>query len=347
MTVFADYLSKQDDVEVHLVLLSKKKQFFTVPANVTIHEPAAINGPLAKMFSSVATVRYVRKKLKALQPHALLSFGSMFNSLVMLATTGLGINTYLSDRSNPYRNTRLRFKKDAIERHDGAIHFFLKKILYKKATGLVVQTAMAQTIEEKFLGHKNIIRFPNPLQLTPPEKDLPRQRYILNVGRFIKTKQQQLLLEIFSQLDNAGWTLVFAGDGPHLDATQKRAAALQLDQQVIFLGNVPQIADYYYQSEIFAFTSITEGFPNALGEALMVPLAAISFDCVAGPSDLIEDNYNGYLVPVNDVQQYKEKLGRLMQDAVLRERFKKNALEKMKEFNTEQNMNRLYQVLKS
>ncbi len=347
MTVFAEFLAAKDDVEVHLVLLSKKPHFFSVPATVTIHEPAPRKGTLSRLLVTFSTIQYLRKKLKALQPHALLSFGSMFNSFVMIASRGLGIKTYLSDRSNPYRNTRLRFKKDPVERHDGPVHFFLKRFLYKRATGLVVQTEAARKIEEKFLQHKNIVKFPNPLRLKAPAEELPRKNYILNVGRFIGTKQQQLLLEIFAKVDNKGWELVFAGDGPRLAAVQQRAVELGLQQRVHFPGNVADIDRYYFQSEIFAFTSITEGFPNALGEALMVPLAVIAFDCVAGPSDLIGDDYNGYLVPVNDIEQYCRKLGQLMEDAALRERFKQNAREKMKTFDAEQIMTRLYEVLKS
>ena len=50
------------------------------------------------------------------------------------------------------------------------------------------------------------------------------------------------------------------------------------------------------ESEIFVLPSFYEGFPNALIEAMSVPLACISSDCVAGPGDIIEDGVNGLLV---------------------------------------------------
>jgi GalNAc-alpha-(1->4)-GalNAc-alpha-(1->3)-diNAcBac-PP-undecaprenol alpha-1,4-N-acetyl-D-galactosaminyltransferase len=63
--------------------------------------------------------------------------------------------------------------------------------------------------------------------------------------------------------------------------------------------------------------------------------ACIAYDCIAGPSDIIDDGVNGFLIPEGDHELYKEKLKLLMEDKGLRERFGKAAREKMKQFDAE------------
>jgi glycosyltransferase involved in cell wall biosynthesis len=71
---------------------------------------------------------------------------------------------------------------------------------------------------------------------------------------------------------------------------------------------------------IFAFTSSSEGFPNVVGEAMSAGLPIIAYDCVAGPSDMIEDEKNGYLVELFDDETFKKKLKNLMQNDTLRKK---------------------------
>ena len=56
-----------------------------------------------------------------------------------------------------------------------------------------------------------------------------------------------------------------------------------------------------------------EGMPNALMEAMAVGLPCISTDCDTGPSDLITDGENGYLIPVGDVEALAEKMVRIIE----------------------------------
>src|SRR5690606_481599 len=72
------------------------------------------------------------------------------------------------------------------------------------------------------------------------------------------------------------------------------------------------------KASIFAFPSISEGFPNALSEAIAYPLPCIAYDCPAGPADLIKNEENGFLIPINDRGSFKIHLEKLMIDSALR-----------------------------
>ena len=71
--------------------------------------------------------------------------------------------------------------------------------------------------------------------------------------------------------------------------------------KVKLLGNVSDIDSLYQKVQVFAFSSKSEGFPNALGEAMSAGLASIAYDCPAGPSDLIQHEQNGFLISIGDL----------------------------------------------
>jgi GalNAc-alpha-(1->4)-GalNAc-alpha-(1->3)-diNAcBac-PP-undecaprenol alpha-1,4-N-acetyl-D-galactosaminyltransferase len=125
MSEILNYFSDIVEVEIVLILMTPRKSHYILNSKIEIIQPH-------KQGNMINTFFYLRRNLKELRPYSLLSFGSMYNSFVILSTLYLNIKVYVSDRSNPRRNTYLTFKKNKIESHDGIINFFLKRILYKK-----------------------------------------------------------------------------------------------------------------------------------------------------------------------------------------------------------------------
>lgn len=342
MSNIANFLSSKNNVKVYLILLIKSKKFYEVNDNVTLIEPLFLTSSGFK--GKIEILKYLRNTLKKLKPYSVLSFGSMYNSFVMLANIGLKNNIFLSDRSNPYRNSLKSFFNKVEYRNDGIIHYLLKKLLYKNAIGIIVQTELAKKIEEKYLNHNNVVVISNPVQLKVNNRII-KEKIILNVGRFIKSKQQIELIKIFADIRVKSWKLFFLGDGPEIVQAKELVKKLNISDHVKFEGNVTNIEEYYSKSEIFAFTSSTEGFPNALAEAIMTPMASIAFDCIAGPSDLIKNEYNGVLIPLNDFNLYSIKLKELMINEQMREKYRNNSEEFMKKFDFDITMEKFYKIL--
>ena len=156
------------------------------------------------------------------------------------------------------------------------------------------------------------------------------------VGRLIKTKHQDKLIELFLKISKPGWKLVIVGYD-HLKQNNsailmKIIADNNAEDQIILEGKQADVETYYLKSKIFAFTSSSEGFPNVIGEAMSAGLPVIAFDCVAGPSEMIKDNQNGFLIPLFDYELFQEKLEMLMDNDELRIMFGDRAREDIKHF---------------
>lgn len=300
-------------VEVHLVLLAKAEDFYIVNSNVTVHRLGFVNkGRLQKIHSEFQVFIALRKLLKKHRPDGVLSFMDKYNIFTILASRFLNLRVFVSDRSNP----KLKLSS--------SLHM-LKKLTYRYATGIIAQTSLAKKTLEEFTGNKNVQIIPNPLKEVQIFTEIKRQKIILNVGRLVPEKGQNHLIQAFYKLKENNWKLVILGDGPLRADLEKQVIALGLSDKVEMLGAVDDVDKWLARASIFAFSSISEGFPNALIEAMAAGLPCVSFDCDAGPRDIIKNKINGILVNVEDVQGLTKQLSILMNDELLRERLGSNA----------------------
>jgi GalNAc-alpha-(1->4)-GalNAc-alpha-(1->3)-diNAcBac-PP-undecaprenol alpha-1,4-N-acetyl-D-galactosaminyltransferase len=176
----------------------------------------------------------------------------------------------------------------------------------------------------------------NPIRGIKINTSVVKENIILSVGRLIKTKNHDELINMFARINNPDWKLVIIGDDAikqhNSEQLKLLIRKLKLEKQVILAGQQSDIDHFYLKSRIFAFTSSSEGFPNVIGEAQSAGLPVIAFDCVAGPSDLIEDGVNGYLIPLFNFAMFEKRLCYLMNDQELRTQLGNKAKETVQQF---------------
>lgn len=125
------------------------------------------------------------------------------------------------------------------------------------------------------------------------------------------------------ELEN--WTLDIYGQGDQTDYRQLMAE-LGIDSNRCHLnGPVEDVVKAYQESSIFVLSSRFEGFGMVLIEAMACGLPVVSFDCPAGPDEIITDGVDGLLVPSGGVHALAEKLMVLMTDENLRRRLGQQA----------------------
>lgn len=126
------------------------------------------------------------------------------------------------------------------------------------------------------------------------EKSLFKNPIIINIGRLTKPKGQWHLIKIFSkvkkEIDDA--KLVFLGEGPMQNKLENLSKKLGIEKDVIFLGFKDNPYKYINNSDIFAFTSLWEGLPMVIIEAMASNTPVISTDCKSGPREIIAPEIN-------------------------------------------------------
>lgn len=324
MSEIAWNFSKRENVELHLLMFGRERDiFYDVPENMSIHKPNFKFNNRFRLFSTFRTIGYIRSEVKKISPDSVLSFGNYWNSLVLLSCLGLKYPIFVSDRSKPDKNL-------------GRIQNWLRKKLYPKAAGIIAQTQKAKDIYQTMYRNDNMVVIGNPIRELSPDNSVEREKMVLSIGRLIDTKHYDRLIDVFSKIDAPDWKLVIiGGDALKLHNSEKyrqQVERLGLQERVILTGTLKNVDDYLHKSSIFAFPSSSEGFPNVVGEAMSAGLPVVSYDCVAGPSDMIEDGENGYLVPVFDDGLMKKKLEYLMDHEEERLKMGANARRSMKRF---------------
>lgn len=152
-----------------------------------------------------------------------------------------------------------------------------------------------------------------PIQMYEEEK----RKVVLGVGRHYKVKGLDRLIQAFGAIENKEWELHIAGNtGPETENLKMMARKLVKGDRVKFLGAVTEIDRVFSYSSLFVLPSRSEGFPNALIEAMAHGLPCISFDVNAGPAEIIDHGNSGLLIPDGNVDKLSSAIQDLIDDPI-------------------------------
>ncbi|WP_342832975.1 glycosyltransferase [Candidatus Hadarchaeum sp.] len=125
--------------------------------------------------------------------------------------------------------------------------------------------------------------------------------YILGAGRLVESKGFDTLLRAFAIVrKNIVLELVILGDGPERENLENLARALEIFDNVRFLGFTRNPYPFITNASVFVLPSRWEGLPSVLIEALALGVPIVSTDCPGGAAEILEYGRWGRLVPVDD-----------------------------------------------
>ena len=310
------------DFDVNIILFRKTKPFYPLDEKVkviscfdTIEKPTSAFASIKLNFKILNRVSAI---VKNEQIDLLIGFITSANIIATLAAKRNKIACLISERNDP-------LKKDIP-------HFWLilRKLVYPKADCLIAQTEKVKVIYQNMLKIDTISVLPNPISPKLSklrDHKVKREKIILTVGRLNNDKRQDKLIHAFHKLNLTDWKVIIIGKGPNKVKLNALIDNYQLNDKIKILSEIKNIHDYYNKVSIFVFTSKAEGFPNALLEAMHFGLPSISTDCNYGPSDLIADGENGFLVPVNNQDIFVKKLRELINNENIKKSFSVKAKE--------------------
>lgn len=174
---------------------------------------------------------------------------------------------------------------------------------------------------------------PNAVQIYNPAMEIGQVQASLDnkvmaaAGRLSFQKNYPEMLYAWAKVveKHPDWTLKIYGDGPERKNLQKMVAAMFPDGNVKLMGRTSDMKPAYMDCSGLVLSSRFEGFPMVLLEASSYGVPMVSYDCPKGPSEIIEDGVNGYLVKNGCTEELADRICRLIEDNQRRKEMGKNA----------------------
>lgn len=183
----------------------------------------------------------------------------------------------------------------------GYLQKFFIKILYPRAAKIIVNSREnrqdlacyldipEQKIEVVYnsIDEEKIMLLSGESLEDRLQKKMRNKRVYITVGRLIKEKHHEIIVDALSCLKNKDWIWLVVWDGPERSSLEKKAQEYGLEDQVFFVGQQKNIFRYVAKSDFFLYASSVEGFPNVLLEARFLGIQIITTDFKSGAREVI------------------------------------------------------------
>ena len=260
--------------------------------------------------NNVERIKVIAKRLLKIDPDIVISFMTETNIISTIGCRIINKPIIIAERIN-YDFLASR------------VWASLRKLVYRFSNALIVQTRYDLA---KYRCSANTSVINNPMNIKKMIPNNREEKNILAVGRLNRQKGFDRLIKAFSHLDHKDWTLTIIGEGGERKNLENLIKDLSLEDCISMPGRTETIEKWYQKSPIFVLSSRMEGFPNVLCEAMAYGCACVSFDCIAGPNEIITDKVDGYLVKNGDLDALSTRINLLINDAEERRRIGKEAM---------------------
>jgi glycosyltransferase involved in cell wall biosynthesis len=232
---------------------------------------------------------------------------------------------------------------------------FLKKRFVRRCDGLVVPGKSSFEYARSFgVREKIIFTAPNAVdtELFAREAEAIRQdasahlrslrlpsRFFLFAGRLVPEKGVFDLLDAYGKIDSqlrSEIGLVLLGEGRSRRELIQRASVIK-PGSVHFAGFIHRehLASYYGLAEVFVFATHTDPWGLVVNEAMACALPVISTNAAGCAADLVQDHWNGRVVPAGDSELLAAAMDELARNAPLRSLMGQRSRERIQQYSPE------------
>jgi glycosyltransferase involved in cell wall biosynthesis len=164
---------------------------------------------------------------------------------------------------------------------------------------------------------------------------------IITVGRIDFQKGYEYLIEVAKRVltQHRDWQWhIWGGNGTpeYTRKIESLIASAHLENQLFLKGTSPKMYEIYKDYSLYVMTSRFEGLPLVLLEAKASKLPVVSFDINSGPSDIVQNEIDGALIPPFDVDGMSERICELIRKPKLRKQYSDHARSNLPQFAEDQ-----------
>ena len=301
--LISNFLAKNRNNIVVITISQKSKKFFRKNIKFITFKSNFLE-KISKRFKYILSLYLLTKEVLINKNSLVISFQA--NVYCGLLSKLLGFKLIIRSNTSP----------------DGWSKNIIKKFLYKlslKAAKKVIVNSyeFKRKIKKNFNINTECIY--NPLNkkeiINLSKKSINfnffNKKYlnIINVGRLEDQKDQMTLLKSINFLKKkVKIKLLIIGNGSMEKKLRYYIYKNDLNKTVKILSNISNPFPYFIKSDLFILSSIFEGLPNVLLEALVLKKFVISTNCSTGPSEILSKGKGGILVPINNYKYLANKI---------------------------------------
>lgn len=331
--------------EVVIALFDEKVSYPYGGRIVSLNTSLSANLVAGIFLFAVRLVR-LRSLLKKEQPDFVVSLGASANVLSLLVAKNpvVRVDMFISEGRKGFR---------------GAIFKMLVRLLFPRAGRIVAVSAdIAQDLVLTFgLPAEKIQVIHNPVNIEkvrrlakepiPTEyESLFQHPVIITMGRLKEQKGHRHLLSAFALVKKQvpDVALVILGEGPMRPALERQAETLGIAKDVHLLGWQQNPFPFLAGARVFALSSLWEGLPDVLLEAMVCGLPIVSTDCKSGPREILQEGACGILIPVRDADALAQAIVRVLRDPAFARSIALKAKERAEDFRIEALLGKWYTI---
>ncbi len=282
--------------------------------------------PMKNTFD-VRAIAKLRKHIQKKKSHIIHTHGFRANVIGRLAARNAGLPIITTIHSSIYHDYTNAFKKTFYHRIEKLTRPYTTKFItvaesLKKE--LMIDGVESKRIQVVYNGLSP--DFPLEKKRNPfirQELGLKEHIPILtNIGRAEGVKNQIMLIQVFASLkqNKIPYYGLIVGDGPLLEELKLQAQNLNVSENVYFLGFRNDIYELLSESDIFLLTSKMEGLPITILEAMATKTPVVLTE-VGGIPEIIKIAQNGFVIPVDDTDQFMARIQEILVQPELKQKF--------------------------
>ena len=242
-----------------------------------IQMPGVSRNIFQAIYYNIKRIIILRRFYSKTNPDIILSFIFTTNILVILSSLFINKRVIVCERNDP-KNQKLFF-----------IWSFLRKILYKKATIVTVNSLHALSFFSKTVNEKKLKYIPNFTNaIIKSNSKIDFKFFVLAVGRLTYQKGFDILVKDFLEVKKKyiNLKLIILGSGPELNNLKKIIP--KNCKEILLLGDIDP-TPYFKKCEAFILSSRYEGIPNVLIEAMSFSKPIIIYNSSTGMDEYVSD----------------------------------------------------------